>query len=324
MIRIMQIGYGYWGNNVAKKLLASSKFDFKYLIETDQNRCKMACKCMPGVVVDSDYRKYLSDVDAVAICTQTVYSYQIAIDAMEAGKHVFIEKPLAQNMKFANDLIKKADEKNIILHCDHLMIYNPVIRYIKKMIDSDELGDIVYIDISRVNLGPIRKDINAMLDLAVHDIAVVDYLMDGFNPDKLNIIGTKFCGEQENITYLTMKQNEKLVSIKSSWVSPIKVRDMVIGGTKKMVIFNDLPVDNKLTIYDSGIDVVQGNVYGDYEFKTRVGDVYKPHIEFEDSLLNSVEYFATCVEENKESLSGPSQCIRVMRILDQARLNLNK
>ncbi len=193
-----------------------------------------------------------------------------------------------------------------------------MVRYIKKMIDNGELGDVIYIDISRINLGPIRKDINAMLDLAVHDIAVIDYLLGGFEPEYLDIVGTKFCGKQENITYLTMKSGEKLVNINSSWISPVKVRTTTIGGTKKMVVFDDLAI-NKLKIYDSGIDVIQGEIYGDYEFKTRVGDVFMPHISFEDSLLNSLEHFADCIVKRKESMSGPEQCIRVMKILEWAQ-----
>lgn len=229
----MQIGYGYWGNNVAKKLILSSKFELEYLVETDLKKCEMARTTMPNVPVINDYLEKLDEVDAVAICTQTEYSFQIAMDAMTAGKDVFIEKPLAKNVALAEQLVKLAKEKNVILHCDHLMIYNPVVRYIKKMIDNGELGDVIYIDISRINLGPIRKDINAMLDLAVHDIAVIDYLLGGFEPEYLDIVGTKFCGKQENITYLTMKSGEKLVNINSSWISPVKVRTTTIGGTKK-------------------------------------------------------------------------------------------
>ena len=198
------------------------------------------------------------------------------------------------------------------------LVYNPVIRYIKEMIRKKELGNVMYIDISRVNLGPVRKDINAMLDLAVHDIAVIDYLIDGLEPDKVNAYGTKFYGDQETITYLTMKCGEILININSSWVSPVKVRRTLIGGTKKMVIFDDVSTD-KLHIYDSGINVEQGNSYGEYEYKTRTGDIYVPHIENEDSLQNSLEHFAMCVKTGTESLSGPTQSLRVMKVLEKAQ-----
>lgn len=324
MIKIMQIGYGYWGNNVANKLLMSPNCTFSYLVETREEKRLLAQKKLPGVAVADNYKEHLADVDAVVICTQTQYGFQIAMDAMEAGKHVFIEKPLAQNVALAEELIKKANEKKLVLHCDHLMVYNPVIRYIKDMIDRDELGEIMYIDISRINLGIVRKDINAMLDLAVHDIAVVDYLLGCLKPEKLYATGTRFFGEQDTITYLSMKDKNTLININSSWISPVKVRRSVIAGTKKMVIFDDTKLDGKLRIFDSGIDVVQGSVYGEYEVKTRIGDVYMPHIPNEDALLNSIEHFIHCAVTGAESLSGPRQSLRVMKVLEMAQRELKK
>lgn len=318
MIKIMQIGYGYWGNNVAKKLNASDRFEFSYLADEDAKKCIYAQRDYPQVKVTYDYKKHIKDVDAVAICTQTQFSYDIAMNAMKAGKHVFIEKPLARSVREAQELCDEAEKQKVILHCDHLMIYNHVIRYIKSMIDRGDLGDIMYIDISRVNLGPIRKDINAMLDLAVHDIAVTDFLLGGLVPDKMSAYGSKFFGEQETITYLNMKMGETLININSSWISPVKVRKSVVAGTKKMVIFDDVASD-KLTIYDSGIDVMQGKVYGEYEFKTRIGDIYIPRLEFEDALKNSLEAFAEAVLSGEQSLSGPQPALRVMKILEKAQ-----
>lgn len=323
-MKVMQIGYGYWGTNVAKKLMISPKFDFRYLVEKDAGRRDAArAELSDTVEILEDYEEKLAEVEAVVICTQTQYSYDIALKAMQAGKHIFIEKPIASTVEKTQNLIQCAKERGIILHCDHLMVYNPVIRYIKRMIDTGEMGEIMYIDISRVNLGPIRKDINAMLDLAVHDIAVIDYLLGSLEPEQLNAYGTKFYGNQETITYLTMKCGETLININSSWISPVKVRRTLIAGTKKMVIFDDVKMD-KLYIYDSGIDVKQGEVYGEYEFQTRVGDMFVPHIKFEDSLQNSLEHFADCIAENKESLSGPKQSLRVMKVLERAQKALQE
>jgi predicted dehydrogenase len=325
MIRAMQVGYGYWGNNVAKKLLASPMFDFVRLSEVDEKKRKAAMDRLPKEIeIIDDYKDGLrDDIDAVVICTQTKYSFDIAINALNAGKHVFTEKPIAVNVDKTLQMIECAEKNNRVLHCDHLMVYNPIIKYIKRMIEQGQVGDIMYIDISRVNLGPtIRKDINAMLDLAVHDIAVIDYLLDGIEPDYLNAYGSKFYGQQETNTYLTMKCNETLININSSWVSPVKVRRTVIGGTKKMLIFDDVRQADKLAVYDSGIDVLHGESYGEYEYKTRVGDIYIPHIENEDSLQNSLEHFAECINEGKQSLSGPEQSLRVMKVLERAQQEL--
>lgn len=325
MLNVMQIGYGYWGTNITRKLLASKMFCLKYLCEADESKREKAKMVIPKYTkLVSTYKEYLNDeIDAVVIVTQTEFSYQIALDAIHCGKHIFIEKPIASTVERTKALIEEAKKENVIIHCDHLMVYNPVIRYIKNMYDTGELGELMYIDISRINLGPIRKDVNAMLDLAVHDIAVIDFLSGGKEPYKLSAIGTSSYGKQETITYLTMKYPDFLVSINSSWVSPVKVRRSMIAGTKKMVIFDDVKTD-KLTIYDSGIEIVQGLTYGSYEYKTRIGDIHIPHIEIEDSLQNSLEHFATCVAERKESLSGPEQCMRVMRILEWAQTELAK
>lgn len=321
----MQIGYGYWGANVAKKIFASEMFTFVYLAEEDEDRrCAAKKQFSDHVKIVENYKKYLdTDIDAVVICTQTKYSFEIAMSAMEHKKHVFIEKPVAINVAKTKQLIEKATEQKRILHCDHLMVYNPVIRYIKTMIDSGEIGDIMYIDVERVNLGPIRKDINAMLDLAVHDIAVVDYLLGGVVPDHISAYGTRFFGAQETITYLTMKCKEVLVNINSSWISPMKIRRMTVAGTHKMLVFDDLKMD-KLSIYDRGIEAVQGKEYGEYEFKTRIGDIHTPYIEMSDSLQNSLEHFADCILEQKDSLSGPAQSLRVMKILETAQQYLEK
>ncbi len=324
MIKVMQIGFGYWGKNVAKKIMLSKELSLVYLAENDKERRNEASEQLPGIRVIEDYREGLSDeIDAVVIVTQTRYSFDIAMEAMKAGKHIFIEKPVAENLEKAILLTEESVRRKLILHCDHLMVYNHVIRYIKNMIGNGSIGDLMYIDISRVNLGPIRKDINAMLDLAVHDIAVVDHLLDGIAPDSMSVYGSKFFGDQETITYLTMKQQDVLISINSSWVSPVKVRRTVVAGTKKMLIFDDVASD-KLSIYDSGIDVTQGECYGEYEFKTRVGDIHIPRLEFEDALLNSLEHFASCVLSGRPSLSGPEQCIRVSKVLEQAQSILKR
>ena len=318
MINAMQIGYGYWGANVANKLYQLPEISFRVLAETDPKKRERASSRFRDVNIVENYKEYLTnEIDVVFITTQTEYSYSIAMDVMNKGKHVFIEKPLAKNSEKAIDLINLSGSKNVVLHCDHLMVYNPVVRRIKQMISNGEIGEIQYIDIVRANLGPIRRDINALLDLAVHDIAVSDYLLGSLKPEEVQYCGTKTIGDKDTISYLTMKQDGILISINSSWVSPVKIRRMLVAGSKTMCIFDDTKVD-KLIIYNKGIDIKQGLEYGEYEYKTRLGDVIIPHIQDEDSLMNSIQHFCDCVLNGKRSLSGPEQSLRVMRILDAA------
>ena len=236
MINVVQVGYGYWGTNVARNLMAARNANLYAICDSRQESLDKARKVYLDTVEYSlEYQKYLDDprVDAFAVVIQTEPSYQVALDVLAAGKHLFIEKPMASNTKRAEDICRLANEKGRIVHCDHIMVYHPIIRYIKNMVDSGELGDLIYFDVSRINLGPIRMDVNSMLDLAVHDLAVIDYLSGGQEPFHVEAIGEKRYGEQETLTYLTMKYPGFLAHIKSSWISPLKERRVMIGGTKK-------------------------------------------------------------------------------------------
>ncbi len=320
-LRTVQVGYGYWGTNISRKLFASDRFDFVALCDNDTSRIEKAkSELSQEIVFAKDYRPFLEnqDVDAFVIATQTEYSYEIGMEAMRYGKHVFMEKPLATTVERAERLKNQSRESGVVLHCDHIMIYNPYIRYIKSMYDTGDLGDLLYIDVAALNLGPIRKDINSLMDLAVHDIALIDWFSEGQRIESLSAYGEKPFGKQETLTYLTMRYASFIAHIKSSWISPIKIRQRVIAGTKKMVVFDDLS-NERVKIYDCGIDVIPNDDYFDYAFLTRRGDIYIPNIEWEDSLQNSLEHFAECIEKGKESLSGPDASLRVMKILENAQ-----
>lgn len=325
MVNIVQIGYGYWGTNVARNMMQSKKTNLVALSDASQKRLDTARNVYgDGIpVYTQDFDQYINDpkIDAFTLVIQTEPSFEIAKRILQAGKHLFIEKPMASNTERAIELNRIAHENNCILHVDHIMLYHPIIRRIKQMYDSGELGDLIYFDVSRMNLGPIRMDVNAMLDLAVHDLAVIDFISGGKEPYHVEAIGEKHYGNQETLTYLTLKYDGFLAHVKSSWISPIKERRTMIGGTKKMVIFDDMKTVDKLTIYDQGI-VETGEEYGAYEFKARVGDIMIPYIPQEDALRNSIEHFADCVENHHESESNGDHGIKIIRILDEAKRRL--
>lgn len=319
-LKIALIGFGYWGPNLARNIKSMGRNILYGIAEMNEERLENA-KAIYGDAIEytTDYREFINkrEIDAVVIATQTTFSFQIAMDAMKKGKHIFIEKPIASNVEKAKIIQKEAQMRGLIVHCDHIMLYHPVIRYIKRMIDEGELGDLMYIDISRINLGPIRKDVNALLDLAVHDIAVIDYLSGGQRASKIFAVGQACFGRQETLTYLSIKYPTFIAHINSSWVSPVKERKSVFAGSKRMVVFDDMAVD-KLTIYDHGFETKISSEYGEYEYKARMGDIYLPHIQHEDALRNSIEHFISCVETGRESLSGTEHSIKVMEILDSA------
>ena len=251
----------------------------------------------------------------------------VAREVLKAKKHLFMEKPMATKMEDALLLKELADENHVLIHVDHILVYHPIIRKVKEIIDSGELGDLIFFESNRANLGPhIKNDMNAMWDLAVHDLAILDYLCSGKKANNVECMGIKKFGEQEVLTYLTVHYDDFVAMLKSSWISPLKERVMIIGGTNKMIVFNDLKESEKLMIYDKGIELKEEifNDYGKYEAKVRMGDLYVPNVEQEDSLLNSLTHFADCIKEKKQSSSGPEQGMRVLEILERANKSLKR
>ena len=238
-----------------------------------------------------------------------------------------MEKPIATHMEDALLLQKLADENNVQVHVDHILVYNPVVRYIKNLIDSGELGDIIYFESNRANLGPhIKRDMNAMWDLAVHDLAIMDYLNGGKPAKDVYCIGEKRFSHQEILTYLSVKYEGCTAMIKSNWFSPLKERTIIICGEKKMIVFDDLKDSEKLMIYDKGVQINSASYseYGEHEAKVRTGDLYVPYIEPEDAMQNGLKHFAECIAQNRESISGPRQALRVLQILEKANETLLK
>ena len=321
-MNVVHVGYGYWGANVARNLARAK--DVNLIGICDMNPAQLVrAKTVYGdkVKYENSHKAFLDnpDIDAFSLAVQTEPSFEMAKDILNAGKHLFIEKPIATNAERAQVLADLAKGKELILHCDHIMIYHPIIRFIKKMIDSGELGELTNIEVSRANLGPIRRDVSAMMDLAVHDLAVADYLTGGKEPVSVHASGEAMYGQQEAVTFLTMKYDGFIIHIKSSWVSPVKERITLVCGTKKMAIFDDMRNVDKLTIFDCGLDKIENtDEFSLYEYKVRNGDIHVPYIPQEDALFNSVEHFINCVKTNTQSQSGGDQSIKVMRILDKA------
>lgn len=327
-MNIALIGFGYWGPNIAKNLMKSKRADLYAICDISEENLSRA-KALYGSATRyiTDYHTLLNDpnVDGIALALRYNVSFPIAKEILQAKKHLFIEKPLALRVEDVNALGKLSEEMGVVLHTDHIMVFNPIIRYIKGMLDAGELGELLYFDSSRMNLGPhIKNDINVMWDLAVHDLAVLDYFCGGKEPLRVSAMGiSHYSGQKEELTYLTAAYDSFVAFLKSSWISPLKERMMVVGGTKKMVVFDDMKLDEKLMIYDKGVDLRDDfSVYGNYELRVRMGDMNAPYIHAEDSLLNSIEHFVDCIENHKESISGYRQAARVISILEQADAQL--
>jgi predicted dehydrogenase len=328
-MNIALIGYGYWGPNVAKNIFANKKLRLHTICDLKPSRLDKARNLyVEQSRYETDYRKLLAnpEIQAVAVAVETSAHFEVVKDALNAGKHVYVEKPFTSTVSEAEELAQLAARKRLIIHVDHIMIYHPCIRKIRELIVSDELGEFLYIEAMRMNLGQIKKDVSAMADLAVHDLSIIDYLSDGKEPFYIKAVGEKKYNPKESLTFLMLRYHDFIAHIQSSWISPLKERKLIVAGTKKMVVFDDMrPSTEKLTIYDKGVDVVAGKdiEYADYAVKTRVGDILIPYITEQDALFNSIDHFAGCIESGKPSSSGPEQAIRVLKILEQADQTMN-
>lgn len=323
------IGYGYWGPNVAKNIYANKNLRLHTICDLKQQRLDKAKSLYAEhTEYETNYEKILNDPDinAVAVAVETSAHYRVVKDALLAGKHVYVEKPFTSTVKEAEELSELAKAKNLIIHVDHIMMYHPCVKKIRELIVSGEIGDLIYVEAMRMNLGQIKKDVSAMADLAVHDLSIIDYLSDGKEPFYIKAVGEKKYNPKESLTFLMLRYYDFIAHIQSSWISPLKERKLIVAGTKKMVVFDDIkPSTEKLTIYDKGVDVIAGEdvEYEDYAVKTRVGDILIPYIPDQDALYNSIDHFAESIISKKQSDSGPQQAIRVLKILEHAEATMN-
>lgn len=324
MIRIALIGYGYWGPNVAKNIYKNNNLFFDTICDKRQDRLDLAKQIYAnGVKYSTEFDEIISnpEIDAVALAVETSAHYELAKRALLAGKHIYVEKPFTDNVAQAEELKQIAGSRGLIIHVDHIMVYHPAIMKIKEIIDSGELGEIIYFDCSRINLGNVKNDVSSMWDLSVHDLSIIDYLTNGAIVKSVSAVGKAVYSKKESITFLTITYEDFLANLRSSWLSPIKERKIIIAGTKKMIVYDDVDVVNKLIVYDKGFDIME-NVskleYDEFVIKSRVGDAIIPKLNGGDALYNSIEHFRQCIINGRESLTDSDAAIRVIKILEMA------
>ena len=327
MLRIALIGYGYWGPNVAKQLYRNKDYAFDTICDLREERLEKAKELYADSVhYTTDYREIMkrSDIDLVAIAVETSQHYPIVKEALQSGKHVYVEKPFTDNVKQAVELKKLASERGLYIHVDHIMVYHPAIRKIKEIMEAGDLGDILYVSCYRQNLGNVKNDVNAMWDLSVHDLSIIDYLSDGAHVKFVKALGEKAYSSRESITFLSVQYENFIANITANWISPIKERKIIIAGTKKMLVYDDVDVINKLIVYDKGFDKtpIKDMEYDEFVIKSRIGDAVIPKLEQSDALYNSLDHIRLCIERNQESLTNADAAIRVIKILELANQDL--
>jgi len=327
MINVGVIGYGYWGPNVARNFHATAGINLTSVCDVSEKRLALAKNHYPFIRGVKDPLELIrsSDVDAVAIVTPVFYHFEMAREALLAGKHIFIEKPFTASSSQAKELIDLAAKKNLKIMVDHTFLFTGAVKKLKEVIDSGELGKLLFYDSVRVNLGLFQHDINVIWDLAPHDLSIMDYLI-AERPEAISAHGSvHFAGGFEDIAYVTIEfaGDRFLAHFHVNWLSPVKIRRTLISGDKKMLVWDDLDADEKVKIYDRGVDIKspngnQKNGIHDLLVSYRSGDVHIPKLEGMEALKSEVQYFVQCLERNEEPFNNGQAGLQVVRILEAA------
>jgi predicted dehydrogenase len=325
MLKIGIVGYGYWGPNVARNFQTAAGAQLTAISDVSEKRLNLAQSHYPSVRTVQNPLELIAspDVDAVAIVTPVFAHYDLAKAALLAGKHIFVEKPFTSTSAQARELVDLAAARNLRIMVDHTFLFTGAVKKIKALIDSGELGKLLFYDSVRVNLGLFQHDVNVIWDLAPHDLSIMAHVIDR-KPVAISAHGSiHFQGGFEDIAYVAVEfeGNGFLAHFHVNWLSPVKVRKTLISGDKKMLVWDDLDADEKIKIYDRGVDVKSGNdKNGIHELLVsyRTGDVHIPKLETTEALKAEAQYFVECVERNQQPLNDGESGYRVVRLLEAA------
>lgn len=325
------IGYGYWGPNLVRNFSGLDNCQVAYVCDQRVEQLALVAKHHPSIATTSDYQHVLADtsVNAVAIATPVSTHFTLAMQALAAGKHVWIEKPLTTTSQQASLLIEEAKRRKLILFVDHTFVYTPAVRRIKQLIDLNELGDIYYYDSTRVNLGLFQSDVSVLWDLAVHDLAIMDYLL-GLQPSAVSATGIAHVPRApENMAYLTLffdrKSRPLIAHVHVNWLSPIKIRRTLIGGSQKMIVYDDLDATEKIKLYDKGI-MVANDTESQYQRRVgyRTGDMIAPQLLMTEALHVAAAHFVGCCQTGETPITDGNAGLRVICILEAASESLSR
>ncbi len=314
------IGYGYWGPNIVRNL--STLEGARVLTIADLSRAARgrAQKAYPGISVTSDPMDIIlaADIDAVAIVSPVWTHFELAMAALENGKHVFVEKPFTSNAAQGEELINLAQQKNLRIMVDHTFLFTGAVRKIHQLLEEKALGKLFYYDSTRVNLGLFQHDVNVLWDLAPHDLAIMDYLIKA-TPEAVVATGQNHLNGHEDVAFMTLYFPEQVIAhINVNWLSPVKVRTTLIGGEKKMLVWNDLEADEKLKVYDRGVNITSQEGVYDLLVHYRSGDMWAPQVEQGEALRRELAYFVECISTGKEPFNDGCSGLRVVKILEAA------
>ncbi|MGQ9517151.1 MAG: Gfo/Idh/MocA family protein [Anaerolineae bacterium] len=328
MIRVALIGYGYWGPNLARNLHQLPQSTFAACCDLDAGRLAKVAALYPGVKTTTRLEDIWEapDIEAVVIATPARTHYNLARQALLAGKHVLVEKPIAMSSRETGELIALAEERRRVLMVGHTFEYNPAVLKIKEMMDAGTLGDIYYLYSTRVNLGRVQQDLNALWSIAPHDISIMNFLLDAM-PLEVSARGAKYLsGLVEDVVFADLVYPDGVIAhIHASWLDPSKVRKMTIVGSRKMIVYDDIDPEGKVRLYDKGADRINGSqIYGEFQYKLRTGDIYIPKIDLTEPLYLECAHFVECILEGRRPRTDGVNGLRVVRVLEAAERSMAK
>ncbi len=326
IIRVGVIGYGYWGPNIVRNFHGKEHSRVVMVCDKSPNSLRRVRQFYPDMDVTGDANEILkaTDIDLVAIVTPVRTHFDLAKAALENGKHIFVEKPFTCTSAQAEELIELAERKNLKIMVDHTFLFTGAVKRMRQLIDDGVLGNLYYYDSTRVNLGLFQHDVNVIWDLAPHDLSIMDYLI-AEKPQGVVATGERHLNGVADIGFLTIYYPKNIIGhVNVNWLSPVKVRTTLIGGEKKMLVWNDLEADEKLRIYDKGVQMA--NAEGVYQLLVsyRSGDMWSPKVEQVEALRLEASYFADCILNDKNPFNDGYAGLRVVRVLEAASRSLEQ
>jgi predicted dehydrogenase len=325
-IRFGVIGYGYWGPNIVRNVQSVDGGEVRAICDQNPSALQRAKKTYPGLELTTEMSELLNsrEIDAVAVITPVWTHFELAKRALQNGKHVFVEKPFTSTAEQAAELIELAERKKLQIMVDHTFLFCGAVRKIRQLVDDGTVGPLYYFDSTRVNLGLFQHDVNVVWDLAPHDLSVMDYIL-GQKPEALVATGGKHLNGHEDVAFITIYFPGNVIAhINVNWLSPVKVRTTLIGGEKKMVVWNDLEADEKIKVYDKGVEITNRRGVYDLLVSYRSGDIWAPKVEQTEALQAELQYFIDCIVQGRTPFNDGAAGLRVVKMLEAADRSLKE
>jgi predicted dehydrogenase len=322
ILNIGVIGYGYWGPNLVRNFAELSDARVHTVADLNPKALEVVARRFPAAKVTTDAQALIRDpeIDAVAIATPVSTHFSLAMAALRAGKHVWLEKPMTETSMQARALIEEAEKRGLTLHVDHTFVYTGPVRKMRELVQGGELGKVLYFDSSRVNLGLFQRDVNVIADLAVHDFSILDYVFDQ-HPMAVSAAGINhYPGTPENLAFITLFYESGFIAhVNVSWLAPVKLRSIMIGGTEKMITFDELQPSEKLKIYDKGVSFTDDPAkIHEMRVGYRTGDMWAPKVDNSEALLVEGRHFVECIRTGKKPVSDGEFGFRMVELIEAA------